>query len=198
MRAVTWVSPWAGGTPWVFPQRVLTQPPSLSLHPFSNHPPALHGAGTPLSPPPRNLSALLDPLTPCRWRGDYGGKKQLWFPANYVEEIVGSQAQEQDEAVSAISLGPWERGHWEAPWSLDQVQTLFLRLGDAHNPAPAWIPIQRLGDALGPDPAQTLIQRLGNAYSPVPAQTLTQRLGNALGPDPVQTLILRLEDCSWL
>lgn len=21
------------------------------------------------------------------WRGDYGGKKQHWFPANYVEEI---------------------------------------------------------------------------------------------------------------
>ncbi|NWU16839.1 PLCG1 phosphodiesterase, partial [Cephalopterus ornatus] len=35
------------------------------------------------------------------WRGDYGGKKQLWFPANYVEEIVGTQAPEQDEAVSA-------------------------------------------------------------------------------------------------
>ncbi|KFW94308.1 1-phosphatidylinositol 4,5-bisphosphate phosphodiesterase gamma-1, partial [Phalacrocorax carbo] len=37
------------------------------------------------------------------WRGDYGGKKQLWFPANYVEEIVSTQAQEQDEAVSAMS-----------------------------------------------------------------------------------------------
>ncbi|KFQ10087.1 1-phosphatidylinositol 4,5-bisphosphate phosphodiesterase gamma-1, partial [Haliaeetus albicilla] len=36
------------------------------------------------------------------WRGDYGGKKQLWFPANYVEEI-STQAQEQDEAVSAMS-----------------------------------------------------------------------------------------------
>uniref|UniRef100_A0A8C8AR57 1-phosphatidylinositol 4,5-bisphosphate phosphodiesterase gamma n=1 Tax=Otus sunia TaxID=257818 RepID=A0A8C8AR57_9STRI len=37
------------------------------------------------------------------WRGDYGGKKQLWFPANYVEEIVSTQAQEQDEAVSPPS-----------------------------------------------------------------------------------------------
>jgi len=52
---------------------------------------------------PQNRSACLDPLTPCRWRGDYGGKKQLWFPANYVEEIVSMQAQEQDEAVSAMS-----------------------------------------------------------------------------------------------
>uniref|UniRef100_A0A4W5MXW5 Phosphoinositide phospholipase C n=1 Tax=Hucho hucho TaxID=62062 RepID=A0A4W5MXW5_9TELE len=26
------------------------------------------------------------------WRGDYGGKKQLWFPANYVEEVPNSPA----------------------------------------------------------------------------------------------------------
>uniref|UniRef100_A0A8D0KS44 1-phosphatidylinositol 4,5-bisphosphate phosphodiesterase gamma n=1 Tax=Strix occidentalis caurina TaxID=311401 RepID=A0A8D0KS44_STROC len=45
------------------------------------------------------------------WRGDYGGKKQLWFPANYVEEIVSTQAQEQDEAVSAMSPCTWDRGH---------------------------------------------------------------------------------------
>lgn len=24
------------------------------------------------------------------WRGDYGGRKQLWFPSNYVEEITCS------------------------------------------------------------------------------------------------------------
>lgn len=59
--------------------------------------------------PTPNRSICLDPLTPYRWRGDYGGKKQLWFPANYVEEIVSTQAQEQDEAVSAhvpIHPGP--------------------------------------------------------------------------------------------
>lgn len=61
--------------------------------------------------PPPNQSACLDPLTPCRWRGDYGGKKQLWFPANYVEEIVSTQAQEQDEAVSAMSPRTRDRGH---------------------------------------------------------------------------------------
>lgn len=31
------------------------------------------------------------------WRGDYGGKKQHWFPANYVEEI------EQDNQSSEVS-----------------------------------------------------------------------------------------------
>lgn len=36
-----------------------------------------------------------------RWRGDYGGKKQLWFPANYVEEVPSSPTRELDEAVSS-------------------------------------------------------------------------------------------------
>lgn len=35
-----------------------------------------------------------------RWRGDYGGKKQLWFPANYVEEVSCSPTRELDEVVS--------------------------------------------------------------------------------------------------
>uniref|UniRef100_A0A8C4FC22 Phosphoinositide phospholipase C n=1 Tax=Dicentrarchus labrax TaxID=13489 RepID=A0A8C4FC22_DICLA len=37
------------------------------------------------------------------WRGDYGGKKQLWFPANYVEEVPSSPTRELDEAVSSES-----------------------------------------------------------------------------------------------
>ncbi|NXM60651.1 PLCG1 phosphodiesterase, partial [Illadopsis cleaveri] len=50
------------------------------------------------------------------WRGDYGGKKQLWFPANYVEEIVGIQAQEQDEASSENSpLGNFLKGFIDVP-----------------------------------------------------------------------------------
>jgi len=32
------------------------------------------------------------------WRGDYGGKKQHWFPANYVEEI------DQQETQGDVSL----------------------------------------------------------------------------------------------
>ncbi|NWH26786.1 PLCG1 phosphodiesterase, partial [Grus americana] len=30
------------------------------------------------------------------WRGDYGGKKQLWFPSNYVEEITGPSSLEPE------------------------------------------------------------------------------------------------------
>ncbi len=36
---------------------------------------------------------------PLRWKGDHGGKKQLWFPANYVEEI-SQMAVEPDRSVS--------------------------------------------------------------------------------------------------
>ena len=41
---------------------------------------------------------------PCgfhRWRGDYGGKKQLWFPSNYVEEMVSPAALEPEREVRA-------------------------------------------------------------------------------------------------
>lgn len=30
------------------------------------------------------------------WRGDYGGKKQLWFPSNYVEELASPSGQEPE------------------------------------------------------------------------------------------------------
>lgn len=36
------------------------------------------------------------------WKGDYGGKKQHWFPVNYVESIDGSSAEEV--CFSYISL----------------------------------------------------------------------------------------------
>ncbi|XP_041100507.1 1-phosphatidylinositol 4,5-bisphosphate phosphodiesterase gamma-1-like isoform X2 [Polyodon spathula] len=50
------------------------------------------------------------------WRGDYGGKKQLWFPANYVEEIPTSRAQGQDEAsVENSPLGNFLKGFIDVP-----------------------------------------------------------------------------------
>lgn len=47
--------------------------------------------------------ALVNQYTLSRWRGDYGGRKQLWFPANYVEELPSSPVRELDEAVSSAS-----------------------------------------------------------------------------------------------
>ncbi|KAM8967646.1 1-phosphatidylinositol 4,5-bisphosphate phosphodiesterase gamma-1-like isoform 2-T2 [Pelodytes ibericus] len=56
------------------------------------------------------------------WRGDYGGKKQLWFPANYVEEISTIIPPDQDEAMlffgqSAESspLGNFLKGFIDVP-----------------------------------------------------------------------------------
>uniref|UniRef100_A0A8C3A8Z2 1-phosphatidylinositol 4,5-bisphosphate phosphodiesterase gamma n=1 Tax=Cyclopterus lumpus TaxID=8103 RepID=A0A8C3A8Z2_CYCLU len=46
------------------------------------------------------------------WRGDYGGKKQLWFPANYVEEVPSSPARELDENSP---LGTFLKGFIDVP-----------------------------------------------------------------------------------
>lgn len=54
----------------------------------SNHNVALSSC---IKPPPT--------CVPVRWKGDCGGKKQQWFPANYVEEISPSAA-EPDRTVS--------------------------------------------------------------------------------------------------
>lgn len=45
-------------------------------------------------------SADIAPSLPSRWRGDYGGKKQLWFPSNYVEEITSPTSLEPEREVS--------------------------------------------------------------------------------------------------
>ncbi|XP_051929496.1 1-phosphatidylinositol 4,5-bisphosphate phosphodiesterase gamma-1-like isoform X2 [Hippocampus zosterae] len=45
------------------------------------------------------------------WRGDYGGKKQLLFPANYVEEVPSSPTRETLEASAENSpLGAFLKG----------------------------------------------------------------------------------------
>uniref|UniRef100_A0A8C3G770 1-phosphatidylinositol 4,5-bisphosphate phosphodiesterase gamma n=1 Tax=Cyclopterus lumpus TaxID=8103 RepID=A0A8C3G770_CYCLU len=50
------------------------------------------------------------------WRGDYGGKKQLWFPANYVEEVPSSPARELDEVPTENSpLGTFLKGFIDVP-----------------------------------------------------------------------------------
>lgn len=44
--------------------------------------------------------ADIAPSLSSRWRGDYGGKKQLWFPSNYVEEITSPTGLEPEREVS--------------------------------------------------------------------------------------------------
>lgn len=43
-----------------------------------------------------------------RWRGDYGGKKQLWFPSNYVEEMVSPAVLEPEREVRLELLAEQE------------------------------------------------------------------------------------------
>ncbi|KAA8589355.1 hypothetical protein FQN60_012720 [Etheostoma spectabile] len=50
------------------------------------------------------------------WRGDYGGKKQLWFPANYVDEVPSSPTRELDEVSTENSpLGTFLKGFIDVP-----------------------------------------------------------------------------------
>uniref|UniRef100_A0A672T3E4 1-phosphatidylinositol 4,5-bisphosphate phosphodiesterase gamma n=1 Tax=Sinocyclocheilus grahami TaxID=75366 RepID=A0A672T3E4_SINGR len=44
------------------------------------------------------------------WKGDYGGKKQLWFPANYVEEISPTATEPDRSATENSPLGDLLRG----------------------------------------------------------------------------------------
>lgn len=47
-----------------------------------------------------------DSLTsaPYRWKGDYGGKLQLFFPANYVEEVCNNPKPETKLEVKIRAL----------------------------------------------------------------------------------------------
>ncbi|XP_040494249.1 1-phosphatidylinositol 4,5-bisphosphate phosphodiesterase gamma-1 isoform X2 [Ursus maritimus] len=51
------------------------------------------------------------------WRGDYGGKKQLWFPSNYVEEMVSpaSLEPEREHLDENSPLGDLLRGVLDVP-----------------------------------------------------------------------------------
>uniref|UniRef100_A0A672U4N9 Phosphoinositide phospholipase C n=1 Tax=Strigops habroptila TaxID=2489341 RepID=A0A672U4N9_STRHB len=51
------------------------------------------------------------------WRGDYGGKKQLWFPSNYVEEITGpgSLEPEREQLDENSPLGDLLGGVLDVP-----------------------------------------------------------------------------------
>lgn len=40
-----------------------------------------------------------------RWRGNYAGKIQLWFPANYVEELANTDAGTGSEPLGSLQKG---------------------------------------------------------------------------------------------
>ncbi|XP_043670796.1 1-phosphatidylinositol 4,5-bisphosphate phosphodiesterase gamma-1 [Vespula pensylvanica] len=64
------------------------------------------------------------------WRGDYGGKKQHWFPANYVEEI--DYQDSPGDSTDSMMLGSLQKG------SLDIMGAVVeLTLGE--RPGLEWI-----------------------------------------------------------
>ena len=64
------------------------------------------------------------------WRGDYGGKKQHWFPANYVEEI--DYQENQNDSSDSLMLGNLQKG------SLD-VMGAVVELSVGDKPGLNWI-----------------------------------------------------------
>ncbi|CAB0038593.1 unnamed protein product [Trichogramma brassicae] len=66
------------------------------------------------------------------WRGDYGGKKQHWFPSNYVEEI------NEDDTSDSLLLGNWQKG------SLDIVGAACEVLPSDHLHSPDFSHILRI------------------------------------------------------
>uniref|UniRef100_A0A674D4N1 Phosphoinositide phospholipase C n=1 Tax=Salmo trutta TaxID=8032 RepID=A0A674D4N1_SALTR len=71
------------------------------------------------------------------WKGDCGGKKQLWFPANYVEEISPS-AVEPDRSVRPSTL---ERGFLQYNrLQLSRIYPRGQRLDSSnYDPLPMWL-----------------------------------------------------------
>uniref|UniRef100_A0A8C5BU50 1-phosphatidylinositol 4,5-bisphosphate phosphodiesterase gamma n=1 Tax=Gadus morhua TaxID=8049 RepID=A0A8C5BU50_GADMO len=83
------------------------------------------------------------------WRGDYGGKKQLWFPANYVEEVPSSPTREPDEAASENSpLGTFLKGFVDVP----SCHAVVLKDGKSSRPFVFTLHTQQLSSR----PVQTL------------------------------------------
>ncbi|XP_023319124.1 1-phosphatidylinositol 4,5-bisphosphate phosphodiesterase gamma-1 isoform X2 [Trichogramma pretiosum] len=83
--------------------------------------------------------AIIHNVNKCEggwWRGDYGGKKQHWFPSNYVEEI------NEDDTSDSLLLGNWQKGSLDIVGASCEViqsdhlhSTDFSHILRIHNPA---------------------------------------------------------------
>ncbi|XP_054273965.1 1-phosphatidylinositol 4,5-bisphosphate phosphodiesterase gamma-1-like [Macrosteles quadrilineatus] len=67
------------------------------------------------------------------WRGDYGGKRQQWFPSNYVEEIEPQRDEPRDDtSTDSMFLGSLQKG------SLD-VMGAVVELATTGRPGLEWV-----------------------------------------------------------
>nr|XP_014275178.1 1-phosphatidylinositol 4,5-bisphosphate phosphodiesterase gamma-1 [Halyomorpha halys]XP_014275179.1 1-phosphatidylinositol 4,5-bisphosphate phosphodiesterase gamma-1 [Halyomorpha halys]XP_024215637.1 1-phosphatidylinositol 4,5-bisphosphate phosphodiesterase gamma-1 [Halyomorpha halys] len=54
------------------------------------------------------------------WKGDYGGKRQQWFPSNYVEEIEPQQERD-DSSSDSMLLGNLQKGSLDVMGAVVEV-----------------------------------------------------------------------------
>ncbi|XP_075229352.1 small wing phospholipase C gamma 1 isoform X2 [Lycorma delicatula] len=57
------------------------------------------------------------------WKGDYGGKKQQWFPSSYVEEIEPQQERDENSADSML-LGSLQKGSLDVMGAVVELCTI--------------------------------------------------------------------------
>ncbi|PSN29961.1 1-phosphatidylinositol 4 [Blattella germanica] len=55
------------------------------------------------------------------WRGDYGGKKQHWFPRNYVE-VIEPQENRDDNSSDSMLLGSLQKGSLDMMGAVVELQ----------------------------------------------------------------------------
>ncbi|KAJ9579947.1 hypothetical protein L9F63_004420, partial [Diploptera punctata] len=55
------------------------------------------------------------------WRGDYGGKKQHWFPSNYVE-VIEPQENRDDNSSDSMLLGSLQKGSLDIMGAVVELQ----------------------------------------------------------------------------
>ncbi|XP_026461252.1 1-phosphatidylinositol 4,5-bisphosphate phosphodiesterase gamma-1-like [Ctenocephalides felis] len=74
------------------------------------------------------------------WRGDYGGRKQLWFPSNYVEEITcssvvgqggqggpgGHGSEDESETSDQLLLGSLQKGSLDLTGAVVELSALTI------------------------------------------------------------------------
>lgn len=73
------------------------------------------------------------------WRGDYGGRKQLLFPANYTQEIDITQEMQNENSTDVMPLGSLQKGSYDVAGAMVELVAL-------HSPVRSHSPPDSIGD----------------------------------------------------
>lgn len=72
-----------------------------------------------------------------RWKGDYGSKIQMWFPANYVEECIeprseytgpNQQTSLESEQKGTVDIGGCTVGEYQKETKIHPFQSFSFSL----------------------------------------------------------------------